>query len=121
MTMRNQDIKDYWSGDSLIIRIRVVDDAGAPIDLSGAVIRYEIAQTAGKTALVSKSSADGAITTGAGAGTNDEIVIPILPADTAPLAHRDDGYYHECEVTDVAGNVYTVMAGTISLETDQVQ
>jgi hypothetical protein len=120
MTTTGQDITDYWSGDSLVIRIRVVDENGDPLDVSTAEIAYAIAKKAGSTTLVAKSSADAdEITVVDGAGTGDEIQVQLVPGDTDALKGAD--YYHECQITDGDGNVYTVMAGTFTIETDQVQ
>jgi hypothetical protein len=123
MTLRDQDIEDLWSGDTLILRCAVKDADGEPVNQEGGTAVYEISKKAGTTALVTKSSADDEIELISIDGTNDGWEWTLEPEDTEPLKGLGTGrgYYHELEVTDADGNVSTVFVGTIYLETDQVQ
>ncbi len=119
MTLRGQDINDFWSGDTRIVRCTVVDTDGAPVNCAGGVFRYQLSVRAGTAALITKSSTAGTATMMSIDGTNDGWEWTLDPADTAGLNGR--AYYHEAELTDVDGNVSTIFAGTVNLETDQVQ
>jgi hypothetical protein len=123
MTLRDQDIEDLWSGDTLILRCAVKDADGEPVNQEGGTFIYQISKKPGGTALVTKSSADGDATMISIDGTNDGWEWQLDPADTAPLKGLGTGrgYHHEGQETDADGNVSTLFVGTIYLETDQVQ
>ncbi len=122
--MTNRKAKDTMqSGDSKTLRIPITNaDTGAPADLTGASARFGIFAEAGSTtALVSKSTAGGAITIVNVNATNDGLQLALLPADTAGLGNaRGQAYYIEAEVVDAFGNVDTVMTGTLTIYADSL-
>lgn len=101
------------SGDSATLSIGIVNAAGVAVDVSTATaIVYEIATSpAAATPLVSK-----ALTTGVTVATST-VTVTLAPADTKDLAGV---YYHELEITDASGNVFTAFSGYVTIDRDLI-
>lgn len=105
-----------YSGDSVSIAVTVTDSStGAAVNLTGATMTWALADTAGATARLTKTSADGDITVG-GASSN-VATVTLTAADTAGLAGV---YVHELQVVDGDGKTYTVYQGTLRITPDVV-
>ncbi|KAA3645342.1 MAG: hypothetical protein DWQ07_12810 [Chloroflexi bacterium] len=119
MTKEDQNIEKFYAGDNKIIKIPVVDEDGQPFDMTSATAEWVLKENPwDTTALISKSTASG-ITFSSFQGTNDQVEIALVPADTATLiTEEQDGkrFYHECEVTDTGGKVATVATGYITIK-----
>lgn len=119
MTSVNQDIGSssdpFYSGDTMEITVTVTNSAGAAVDCSSVTIVYglDTAPHSGGTPLISKASGAGDFTIGG--GSNNEIAFTLDPADTEDL---DGTYYHEMEITNAAGDVATVLEGTVEIVGD---
>lgn len=119
MTSVNQNIGSstdpFYSGDTREITVTVTDKAGAAVDCSSVTIVYALdtAPHSGGTPLVSKTTAGGDFTIGG--ASNHEVTFTLDPADTADLSGT---YYHEMEITNVAGDVATVLEGIVEIVGD---
>ena len=102
------------SGDTKNISITITDSAGDAVDLTGATSIWAI--YSGGTALLTKTSAAGAITYG-GASTN-VATVAVAAADTESIA--GGVYRHELEITDTSGNVSTACSGTVVIVEDKI-
>ncbi|RMG96176.1 MAG: hypothetical protein D6706_10635 [Chloroflexi bacterium] len=100
-----------WSGDSKLIQVMVTDSAGNSVALAGATIEYVIKDSVNGTTRVSKSTSNGITISG------NTFTITLDPADTAGLSGQ---YYHEAQITDVAGNVSTALVGNIVINEDAI-
>lgn len=96
------------SGDSKQLIVTIVDDAGAPVDVTGGTVVYVIAD---REVRVTKTTGDGVVI------DESTVTVTLDPADTAALAGL---YGHEMQVTDVAGHVYTVLTGQVSIAKDVI-
>lgn len=92
------------SGDSKNITVSMLD--GVPLD--GATVKWALKQS---STVVSKTTSSGITIAGS------TFTIRLNSADTASLIGK---YYHEAEVTDMFGNVSTVMTGNITIERSNV-
>jgi hypothetical protein len=103
---------EMHQGDTKRLRVSVVDSDGAAVSLVGAQsIKWWAAKKVTSTVrLLEKSVASGSITVLDAAG--GVLSIPILPADTAAIT---GDYYHELEVIDSAGDIGTVLIGTMTV------
>lgn len=100
------------SGDSKTLDIGIVDGDGVAVDVSTApAIAYQIAASPAATALVTKTLASG-ITV-----ATSTVSVTLAPADTASLAGV---YYHELQVTDAGGRVFTALSGYVTIERDLI-
>lgn len=101
------------SGDSKTLTVNVVDGDGVAVDVStAAAIVYEIAASpAAATSYVSK-----ALTTGVTVATST-VTVTLAPADTKDLAGV---YYHELEITDASGHVFTAFSGYVTIARDLI-
>lgn len=91
------------AGDSKTLEITVNDDAGAPVDLTGATIQWNAARRPYGTAVISKA---GSITD-APAG---KFTVLLEPADTASL---DGSFYQAATITGGDGSVSTLFLGAL--------
>ena len=108
MTEKNQDF-DMTGGDDKEIIVSVVDQDGAPKDLTDATAKWALATRSGSIA-VSKATGGSGITIPV--PSNGQVHILLESADTASLA---GSYLHECEVTDADGDSETVATGTVTI------
>lgn len=114
MAKEKQDIT-FWKGDSGIIIITAVDESDVPLDLDGATARWWVGKAVGSTGddvVVKKSTGDGIVLDVATDGTT--LTVTLDPEDTEGLT--PGGFYHECEVVDVDGNVSTITTGKFLLK-----
>jgi len=109
MTTVNKSMK---SGDDKVMPFSVVDNSGNAVTVTGGSATYAIANSVDGPALVTKTSAAGAITL-----SGSTITVTLVPADTASMAGV---YYHELEVTDSDGDVFTPACGTMTIERDLI-
>lgn len=99
-----------WAGDTVNLDVAVTNSAGAAKDITGATIAYVLFnEPAGATVLTKTTADDIAITP----GTGGLFTITLEPADTESVA--PGAYYHEAEVTDISGNVATVLTGKVTI------
>lgn len=103
MTKRNQDFS-MFAGDTKDIVVTMSDST----NLTGATIAW-VLRRGGVTGTVEVPKS----TTSGISISNTTFTVRLSASDTANLKGR---YYHEAEVTDVSGNVSTVMTGSISIE-----
>ena len=98
------------SGDSKMIMITATKEDGEFYDVTGAVIKWALKRKV--NALINditKTTDDGIILSNP---TNGEFTIKLEPLDTIRLT---GSFYHECEITDVHGNISTVTTGIVSI------
>jgi hypothetical protein len=103
---------DIYTLDTGKVAISIVDENGTAFSLIGAQkIRWWVAKKVTTTPLIEKSAnPGGGITVVSAPG--GLIEINIASSDTANL--KGD-YYHELEVVDSAGNIQTVLVGTMTV------
>lgn len=103
MTAKNQNFEMY-AGDTKTVTVTV-----SGVDLTGASVKWAAKKSIYNVEPdIYKETADGLMI-----AASDSFVIALAPEDTAALV---GSYYHEAEVTDAAGNVSTVMTGTVKIE-----
>jgi hypothetical protein len=95
-----------YDGDTKVLVVTVTND-GSPVDLTGATVRW-IAR--GKT-MIEKSSQDNTINISK--PLDGEFMVVINPEDTMGYHGK---YYHEAEVTNINGDVSTVLTGYITVK-----
>ncbi len=110
------------SGDTVELRIDVLDDSDVPVDLTGATAVFKAARRQTDTTFVLDSTASPGPT--ATVGPNDDSpsienrVTVLIPKElNEPLRGR---FYFECEVTDLAGARQTVALGYLIFEPDLI-
>ena len=113
MTVTDQDIDDFTSGDSAHLVFTVTDGAGALVDLTGMTARWVLSPERGMAPLIDKTSAGGGIVFVD--AVNGQLRVELSASDTEPLHGT---YYHELEVTDAAGHVSTAARGEIYIGED---
>lgn len=107
------------SGDSLTLRVKLVDRRGRPFDASAITqMRWHVART------VRTPEADRVIRKDQGLmsivqdGDDWFLLVPIFPADSEDIKPGD--YYHECELRDDAGTVLTPFTGICTIQEDML-
>lgn len=119
MTKINQNIATdanapFIAGDTRTVQATVEQSAGAPFNLTGAAIKWQVFAMSGGTftgsPIISKSVGSGITITNAAGGI---FQISLASADTTGLAGT---YYHEAEVTMPGGIVHTALTGTITIK-----
>lgn len=91
MPKRRQDF-DVWQGETARLRIKCLDEANQPLDLSGLSLLWRLTVSVeDQTALVEKLSPT--ITTEDRDGSDDGAVVPLTPTELAALKPRR--YRHE--------------------------
>ncbi len=100
-----------YAGDTQQIEIDVGDEAGAPLDLTGAALVYILRSRAGVEVL-RKTTGDGITVAG------NTATVTIDAGDTATLGSGQA--YHELQCTDVAGNVSTLLAGWVTFTRTEI-
>ncbi len=114
MTEKKQNFT-VIQGDTKVMTIDVVDEAGSPKNLTGSTKRWKAFDKVGVEKI---SKADGDITLVNVAGTNDGLRFTLTPSDTVNLAPGP--YPHEAEVVDSGSNVSTVTKGTLLVEKERL-
>jgi hypothetical protein len=102
MATKNQNF-EMFAGDTKAVTVTV-----AGVDLTGATVKWAMKKS------IFNAEPDVYKDTAAGISviTADKFTIALAPADTELLTGT---YYHEASVTDVSGNVSTVLTGTITI------
>lgn len=112
---------DMHRGDTRAITYTVVDEAGAAVDINGALFIWILAeqdpsspfspQPLPASAIVTKTESAGIVIVD---GPNGKIQIDIDSDDTGGL-EAPKAYYHEVQIT-LAGKVNTLVFGNITLK-----
>ena len=113
MTKQNQDFL-MWSGDNKTITVTVYDNDDVVVDITNVAITWELSQNVDSVALISKTAGSGITLSDP---TNGIFTITLDPANTGSLSGR---YYHEAEITDLSGDISTVMVGHATIKTDAI-
>lgn len=102
-----------FSGDSKSLVVSIVDDSDVAVDVSTATtIKYWLAKNA------SSESAEFSKAVGSGiAVATSTVTVTIDAADTESLVGN---YYHELEITDAVGLVYTAFSGRVTITKDVI-
>lgn len=98
-----------FQGDTKVLVFTVSQGSGTA-DLTDAAIRWQLAKSVSKEALVEKSVGSGITITDAAGGVFEVL---LEPEDTEALSAG--AYYYEAEVTDGDDNVSTVATGALTL------
>ncbi len=105
---------EFVSGDSKRLVVSVTDDNDTAVDLTGAVISWQLARSVYGSAEISKSVGSGIAITDA---VNGEFTVTLDPLDTDAL---EGDFYHEAQVTDTLGDISTVFSGNITIIKDLI-
>lgn len=110
MTEEGQDF-EMWSGDSQVINIQITEgDAATPRNLTSDDVRWVLADSAGDTPIIEKSTTGSdVVKTNPSEG---EIEVRLDKSDTEEMYGR---YHHEAEVEDDQGRELTVMSGSVKI------
>ena len=102
---------EMHQGDTKRLAVSVKDPAGAAVSLIAAEsIKWWVARrVTSTTRLLEKSVGSGITVTNAAGGL---LTISINPDDTKTVS---GDYYHELEVIDAAGDIGTVLRGTMTI------
>lgn len=100
---------EMFSGNTRVLKVNVLDQDEAVVDLTGATAEFIFAKRAGHEAIFSKTVGSGIVITDA---ANGLLEVTLAPADTETLS---GAYYHELEVTDAGGRKTTVLFGTATV------
>lgn len=98
-----------FGGDSKVITVTVVDEAGLAVNITGATIKWQAARTAADTAAITKTVGAGIALTSPATGV---FKITLDEADTDDL---EGLYYHEAEMV-LATDTSTVLTGNMIVE-----
>jgi hypothetical protein len=110
---------EHWRGNSLTIEIKVADQNGLPIDLSAVEAKWCFARSAqaklaGDVFVQKTNDPGGGIVIDPQTDGFDWMFVTLKPVDTENVAPGN--YYHEAEVIDGAGNIFTVAVGKFKLQ-----
>ena len=110
---------EHWRGNSLTIEIKISDENGLPIDLSQVDAKWCFARSAqaklaGDIFVEKTNSPGGGITIDPQTDGFNWMFVSLKPIDTENVAPGN--YYHEAEVIDGAGNIFTVAVGKFKLQ-----
>ena len=102
---------EMHQGDTKRLVVTIVDPAGAPISLVAVdSVKWWVAKKVTSTVrLIEKSVGSGIEVTNAAGGV---VTISLDPDDTEAVS---GSYYHELEVIDSAGDIGTVLRGTMTI------
>lgn len=101
---------EMFSGNTRVLKVSVLDQDEAVVDITGASAEYIFAKRAGHSpAIFSKTVGSGIVITDATAGL---LEVTIVPADTESLV---GAYHHELEIQDASGRRTTVLFGTVNV------
>lgn len=117
MTRRNQGVgttdDPFYAGDSLRVVVSVTDDGGGVKNISGASVRWVLADEEGDAPILEKSTDGGGVTITA--PTDGVFEVQLDPADTEELRGV---YHHEAQLTDAGGDVSTLLTGSFVVRPD---
>jgi hypothetical protein len=110
---------EHWRGNSLILEIRAEDKNGQPIDVSDCDAKWCFARSAqakvaGDIFVQKDNSPSGGIMIEPQTDGFDYLVVTLNPADTENIAPGN--YYHEAEITDAGGHIFTIAVGKFKLQ-----
>jgi hypothetical protein len=109
MTAVAQNVSMY-QGDTKSLVFTVTDDAGAPKNITGALVRWVLQRwPTDTTPVLDKNVGAGITLTTPLSGI---LTVALAPADTLTL---EGDYVHELEVTDTSTNVSTVAVGSMTI------
>jgi hypothetical protein len=91
------------SGDSKVLSVYIVDEAGVPLNVNSATAVDFRVMTRHHVPIFFKSTNDGITVDG------DLVTVYLLPADTVDLA--PDTYNTELQITDSTGAIFTALQG----------
>lgn len=106
MTAINQNFSIY-QGDNLTIKVYLSYQDGTPFAIIGAGARWRMARNNRSSHILEKIPA---LSTDGGKSI---ATVEFTPIDTESTTSGD--YYHEMEVVDIDGKVFTVTVGTVSI------
>jgi len=100
-----------YEGESIRLKVRVVDANFVPVNISGASLAWEVQRDilSRSGEVISKTTTSGISITSASGGL---FRIDIDPSDTEGLS---GDYYHEARLADVSGNVSTLFVGRMTI------
>ena len=99
-----------FAGDTKVLVVSVVDVTGQPVDITGTLIRWQLAKSVrDAAALIEKSVDDGIEITDLPGGL---FTVTLNPADTLQLTGT---YYYEGEIDD-GGVISTVVSGYMQID-----
>ena len=99
-----------FSGDSIILKFNAVDEYGDVINLTGATLKWQLAQNATATPLLTKTVGAGITVTNASGGLFE---VRLSFFETRTLSPGN--FYHEVELTTSGGDKYTIFNGALVL------
>ncbi len=105
---------EMHSGDSKDIRVSVLDELDAVVDITGATAVFILSKNPYSAAIVTKSSGSGIVITN---GPGGILTVSLDPADTDALL---GSFYYEIELTDALLKVSTIVVGQINIRADVV-
>lgn len=113
MAVRTTQHFETWQGDNDKLSFSLFDGSGAPLDITGATVRWVLFKRPGDVlTLIEKDNAGiGGITVTNLSGGLLEVLL--LPADTALLSGN---FRHELQVTHVSGDINTVTTGYVCIQ-----
>lgn len=127
MALPNQFDEIFPRGDDRSITATIVDQAGAPVDITGAAITYAVfpldtgdaaprsQPQNGATAIITKTDGAGIVITDA---PNGGIRIDLGSGDTVAFV-APKAYYHEVQIV-LGGLTTTMLFGTLTLSRDGI-
>ena len=113
MTMINQNFT-LFSGDTKYLHVDLTDSNGEAVDLTGMAIKWGVKKNVRTATIFLKTTPTGIDIPDP---LNGRFTVKIHPLDTATLSGV---FYHEAQITDVEGNVSTVLTGTMTVELDGI-
>jgi len=119
MPQTGQDLV-LWRGNSCVIEIQVqADKNGQPIDLADVHTRWCFARSAqakaaGDIFVEKTNDVGGGITIAAQTDGYDWMFVTLQPIDTENI--EAGNYYHEAEMIDGSGNIFTIAIGKFKLQ-----
>ncbi len=106
---------EIYSGDTKTLKFTVKDQDDVIKDISAASVKWSAARKRTGTAQIQKTSDAGQITITD--GPNGLLEVALVVGDTKD---RQGDYYHELEITDVAGRISTASYGTMRIRADLI-
>ena len=99
----------WIAGESQPFQFTITDEDGAPVNLTGAALRYSLARETGGGPLFTKTEADMTLS-----GSGPHIITFALdPADTASMGGAH--YSHELQIIDGSGNCHKPVWGLVTI------
>jgi hypothetical protein len=115
MAMLNQNFTIFQGDNNVLVEFAVLDDTGAPVDVSLASFRWAFGRSSRSAPLVQKSTSDSIALSDP---QNGAIQITMHAADTETLSAGS--FYHEL-VMGLGGKTETIAIGTMTLLTSALK